>query len=131
MESTFMNATGRAANLMAIIADNTEIRTQVSQAIAVYEHGLNRDARGIRLANMIDPEDSHFDMESRSRWSTLSVEERHILQDYISLTCENFNLPEWQASALIMDQISIHGVRYARRNVQRCSQDSHIRGGQS
>ena len=35
-----MNATGRAANLMAIISDNKEIRTQVSQAImvALFRH---------------------------------------------------------------------------------------------
>jgi hypothetical protein len=126
METTFMNSTSRAANLKAIITDNKEIRSQISHTIAVYEHGLNRDLRGSRLANMIDPEDSHFDLESRSHWNMLCPDERQLLQDYLSWIYGNFNLAEWQASASIMDEISISGVRYAKTGVQKLNQDSYI-----
>lgn len=121
-----MNSTGRAANLKAILSDNKEIRSQVSEAIKVYEHGLKRDSRGIRLAHMLDPEDSHFDLESRSRWSALSPDERQMLHNYLAWVHEDFDLSEWQASASIMDQISISGVRYARKDVLKHDQDSHI-----
>jgi hypothetical protein len=121
-----MNASGRAANLKAMLSDNEDLRTRVSEAIKVYEHGQNRDSRGIRLANMIDPEDSHFDVESRSRWGALSLEERHLLQSYLSWVYEDFDLNEWQASASIMDEISIKGVRYAKKNVRKLDEDSHI-----
>ncbi|KAJ7692685.1 hypothetical protein B0H17DRAFT_1132921, partial [Mycena rosella] len=106
---------GRAANLKALLSDNKDIQSKVAEAIKVYEHGLKRDSRGIRLANMLNPEDSHFDLESRARWSALSTLERHMLHNYLSWIYEDFDLSEWQASASIMDQISISGVRYAKR----------------
>jgi hypothetical protein len=126
MEMTFMNATGRAANLKAILADNKDIRAQVSETIKVYEHALTRDSRGIRLANMLDPEDAHFDLKSRSHWGSLSMLERQLLRDYLFQRYDNFELADWQSNASIMDQISIKGVRYARKGVLRQDQDSHI-----
>jgi hypothetical protein len=126
METTFVKATGRAANLKAIISDTASIRLQVSEAVKVYEHGLMRNSRGNRLANMLDPLDPHFDMESQSRWSALTADERHLLHNYLSWAYEDFTLGEWQASASMMDQISISGVRYARKGVLKRDQDSHI-----
>lgn len=122
-----MNATGRAANLKALISDNPEIRSQASEAIKVYEHGSIRDSRGIRLAQMLDPKDTHFDLESRSRWGSLSVEERQLLQSYLqNKHGETFQLEDWMASGAIMDQITIAGVRYAQPGVLKRDQDSHI-----
>ncbi|KAK6997497.1 hypothetical protein R3P38DRAFT_2453289, partial [Favolaschia claudopus] len=128
IETTYMNATGRASNLKAILTDNKEVRSKVSETIKVYEHSLNRNSRGIRLANMIDPEDTHFDQESHSHWSTLTRTERHILQDYLCFTHPhtNITLSDWQASASIMDKISVNGVCYAQKNVQKFDQDSYI-----
>ncbi|KAJ6454036.1 hypothetical protein C8R47DRAFT_943180, partial [Mycena vitilis] len=55
MEATFMNATARAANLKAILADNPDVRACVSEAVKTYQHVSTRDSRGFRLAQMIDP----------------------------------------------------------------------------
>jgi hypothetical protein len=126
MEATFMNSTARAANLKAILADNADIRSHVSEAIETYERVSTRDSRGFRLAQMLNPDDSHFDLESRSQWSALSIEERQLLQEYLSWKFGDFSLETWKASALIMDQISINGVRYARENVLKHDEDSHI-----
>lgn len=126
MEATFMNSTARTANLKAILADNADIRAYLSNAIKTYERVSTRDSRGIRLAQMLDPDDSHFDLESRSRWSALSEEERQHLHGYLSAKHADFNLESWKASASIMDQISISGVRYARKNILKRDQDSHI-----
>ncbi|KAJ6544888.1 hypothetical protein DFH09DRAFT_1088420, partial [Mycena vulgaris] len=126
METTFMNSAARAANLKALISDNTEIREHVSEAIKAYERGSNRDSRGIRLAYMLDPNDPHFDLQSLSRWSSLSLEERQVLHSYLQWKHGDFNLEDWKASAAIMEQISITGVRYARKNVLKRDQDSNI-----
>jgi hypothetical protein len=126
MEATFMNSTARAANLKALLSDNPEIRSQVSEAIKVYERGSNRDSRGIRLAHMLDPNNAEFDLQSHSHWSSLSQHERQLLHQYLTWKHGDFNLEDWKASAAIMDQISIAGVRYARKNVLKRDQDSHI-----
>ncbi|KAJ7454114.1 hypothetical protein FB451DRAFT_1049806 [Mycena latifolia] len=126
MEATFMKSTARTANLKALLADNPEIRAKVSEAIKVYEWVSNRDSRGVRLATMLDPEDHHFDLESQSRWESLSPRERQLLHEYLCQKYEDFVLEDWKASASIMDQIAINGVRYARKNVLKRDQDSHI-----
>ncbi|KAJ6562025.1 hypothetical protein B0H19DRAFT_1259646 [Mycena capillaripes] len=126
MEATFMNSTARAANLKAILTDNAEIRSHASEAIKTFERVTNQDSRGFRLAQMLDPEDTHFDLEARSQWGVLSIEERQLLQDYLSWRYGDFDLESWTASGSIMDQISINGVRYARKNVLKHDQDSHI-----
>ncbi|KAJ6495928.1 hypothetical protein DFH09DRAFT_1103597 [Mycena vulgaris] len=96
------------------------------KAIKAYERGSNRDSRGIRLAYMLDPNDPHFDLQSLSRWSSLSLEERQVLHSYLQWKHGDFNLEDWKASAAIMEQISITGVRYARKNVLKRDQDSNI-----
>ncbi|KAJ6450226.1 hypothetical protein C8R47DRAFT_1084487 [Mycena vitilis] len=126
MEATFMNATARAANLKAILADNPDVRACVSEAVKTYQHVSTRDSRGFRLAQMIDPDDTHFDSEAQSRWGALSMLERQLLQEYLSWRYGDFDLQSWTASGSIMDQISVEGVRYARKNVLKRDQDSNI-----
>ncbi|KAJ7041267.1 hypothetical protein C8F04DRAFT_947486, partial [Mycena alexandri] len=53
MEATFMNSTARAANLKALLADNSDVRSHLSNAIKVYESVSIRDSRGSRLAQML------------------------------------------------------------------------------
>jgi hypothetical protein len=52
---------------------------------------------------MLNPDDSHFNLESRSQWTALSIEERQLLQEYLSWKFGDFSLETWKASALIMD----------------------------
>ncbi|KAJ7026829.1 hypothetical protein C8F04DRAFT_954197, partial [Mycena alexandri] len=126
MEATFMNSTARAANLKAMLADNPDVRLHLSNAIKVYENVSTRDSRGSRLAQMLDPHDTHFDLASTSQWGALSMEERQLLHNYLAWRYGDFDLEIWKASGSIMSQISIGGVRYARTNILKRDQDSYI-----
>ncbi|KAJ7447354.1 hypothetical protein B0H11DRAFT_1658847, partial [Mycena galericulata] len=126
MENTFMYSTQRMANIKALISDNTEIRSHVTEAIKVYDRESLRDSRGVRLVQILDPMNSHFDVASKSRWSALSMQERQLLQNYLSSKYADVSLESWQSSASIMDQISLNDARYARKNVLKYDQDSHI-----
>lgn len=126
IEATLMTATSRMANLKALLSDNPEIRSQVAEAVKVYERESRRDYRGVHLAQILDPTDSHFDVESKSKWASLSPLEREMLQSYLSYRYTDLHLAEWTTTASIMEQISLQGVRYARQNVLKYDQDSHI-----
>ncbi|KAK6988002.1 hypothetical protein R3P38DRAFT_2368749, partial [Favolaschia claudopus] len=126
IEATFMKATARAANLKAIIADNPTVRNKVSEAINAYEHLSGKSVQGFKLTQILDPDDTRFDRKARSQWGALSLEERQILHSYLTWRYGDFNLEIWQASASIMDQISIQGVSYAKENVLKYDRDSHI-----
>ncbi|KAJ7770251.1 hypothetical protein DFH07DRAFT_954069 [Mycena maculata] len=126
IEDTFLHSTQRMANIKALITDNLRIRSTVSEALEVFDRQSSRVSRGIRLVQILDPTDSDFDLASRSRWSALSVMERQLLRTYLSSKHPGFNLADWEASAIIMDQISLNGARYAKKDVLKYDEDSHI-----
>lgn len=121
-----MHSTQRMANLKALISDNPEIGAQVSEAIQVYKRQSARNSRGVGLMQILDPAHSDFDLATKSKWSTLSLQERQLLQKYLSRKYADYRLEDWEATALTMDQISLNGARYARNNVLKYDQDSHI-----
>ncbi|KAJ7429510.1 hypothetical protein B0H11DRAFT_2265471 [Mycena galericulata] len=123
LEKTLLYSTARMANLKALLSDNADIRTQVAETVKVYERESSRESRGARLMQFLD---SDVDIASKSRWGTISSDERQLLRHYLSRKYAPFDLETWKASAFIMDQISHQGVRYARQGVLKYDGDSHI-----
>lgn len=114
------------ANLKALISDDAEIRTHIAEAVKVYEHQLARISGGVSVAQILDPTSSHRDVAAKSAWAPLSVMERQLLQEHLSRKYGGYTLEDWQATALMMDRISLNGVRYARTDVFKSDGESHI-----
>ncbi|KAF8470345.1 hypothetical protein DFH94DRAFT_604409, partial [Russula ochroleuca] len=54
LESTFMHSSIREANLQALLLDDSEVRSQVSNLVEVYESIRAEDVCGTCLAHMVD-----------------------------------------------------------------------------
>lgn len=123
-----MNSTAHAANLHAILTDNLEIRSLVSQAVRAHEQTSRRDSRGIGLSQMLDPNGAPHDVVAgREIWSRLASEDRQLLNEHLQLKHGyGLGIGDWQASGVILDQTLIGGVRYARKSVLKADQDSYI-----
>ncbi|KAF8163876.1 hypothetical protein K438DRAFT_1775785 [Mycena galopus ATCC 62051] len=105
MEATFVKSTARAANLKAMLADDADIRSRVLEAVTTYDRLSTQDSRGVRLAQMLDIEDTHFDLEAHSKWGALSGKSARFYRTILSGNM---------------------GVRYTGKNVLKRDQDSYI-----
>lgn len=120
MESTFMQASARTANLKALLSDNPEIRAQVAATVKACD--LIAGPSAVEFdAN------PHSPVPSSSQWISLPRRERQLLHQYLRQKHgESFGVELWRASGIIMDEIWVGGVGYARQNVRKYDCDSHI-----
>ncbi|KII88032.1 hypothetical protein PLICRDRAFT_55048 [Plicaturopsis crispa FD-325 SS-3] len=122
MEGTFMEMSSRNANLRALLSDNQEVHSTVLEMVTTLDAITKEDTRGIRLANMLDPDQP----ETEPRPKT-TVQYQHRLSDeehtmLSRLFPQGVLVPRYVDS---VDQISSRGVRYATEG-SRASADSSV-----
>lgn len=84
MEATMMNSSGRTANLKAILSDNATVRRHVSSMIKTWETVSSRDARGTRLASLVDPVQPPTIIVQDGREAKMPEDLHHMLVDYLN-----------------------------------------------
>ncbi|TFK69216.1 hypothetical protein BDN72DRAFT_946470 [Pluteus cervinus] len=113
MESTFMRTSGQRSNLLALLADDPTVRDTVVEMVNALDQTTKEDARGSRLASMLDPSSPSYPLDT-SRALTLSAQDRRSLHSLISQLDPSFS-PHLQhpREAINLDEVSLHGVCYA------------------
>lgn len=110
LESTFMRKSSRYSNLLAILADDENVRRAVTEMVKTMESLSKEDLRGSRLASIMDPSLPKYVMDSNAKPFKLEREEHLLLCDLLHSTpAERLAL---STQALSLQEISISGVCY-------------------
>ncbi|TFK60989.1 hypothetical protein BDN72DRAFT_778743 [Pluteus cervinus] len=119
MESTFMRTSGQRSNLLALLADDLTVRDTVVELVSALDQATKEDARGSRLASMLDPNSPSYPLDT-SLALTLSAQDRRSLHNLISQLDPSFS-PHLQhpREAIDLDEVSLHGVCYAAMQTPR------------
>lgn len=120
-----MEVSGRSSNIRAILSDDLDVRRLVLKTVKSLDNIMKEDARGARLANMLDPEQPENELNNVSTPYYLEDEEHGLLVDLINNSNIWSGLESIPKYVVSMDQISIHGVRFATER-SKASSDSLI-----
>ncbi|KAH9066926.1 hypothetical protein EDB83DRAFT_2596557 [Lactarius deliciosus] len=139
LELTFMRSSIREANLKALLEDDSEVRSRVGDLVEVYKGILAEDARGTRLAHMIDvvhltqkTADIAYDgnslYESSLPDAILAAFRQFLHCKYPGLreedAAEGSSTPVASPEAKVLDRFSLRGVQYS--TASRRARDSHV-----
>ncbi|KAH9008495.1 hypothetical protein EDB83DRAFT_2235405, partial [Lactarius deliciosus] len=139
LKLTFMRSSIREANLKALLEDDSEVRSRVGDLVEVYKGILAKDARGTRLAHMIDvvhltqkTADIAYDgnslYESSLPDAILAAFRQFLHCKYPGLreedATEGSSTPVASPEAKVLDRFSLHGVQYSTASRRAC--DSHV-----
>ncbi|KJA14089.1 hypothetical protein HYPSUDRAFT_72760 [Hypholoma sublateritium FD-334 SS-4] len=131
LESTYMNTSASSANIRAILADNEHLCQIVYEMTDVMDDIALEDARGFRLASILNPNTPNATSRFKSLTSVIEQEYLPLLQALCGAGSRI--LPE----AIFFKEVSIRGVCYAiygstaRRNsyVQFQLSDTEVEAG--
>jgi hypothetical protein len=109
LESTMLYTSARHGNLRALLSDNEDIKRAIPEMLSVMETVDSEDARGYRLASILDPNSPTF--TPRSQTEGFLEHEPHLL------LCEILNqspnvLPK---RASFISEVSFRGVSYGSK----------------
>ncbi|KAH8976742.1 hypothetical protein EDB92DRAFT_1823306 [Lactarius akahatsu] len=136
LELTFMRASMREANLQALLADDSEVRSHVGDLLEAYKSTLSEDVRGTRLAHLIDAvhltqqTDFAYDRkrlrESRLPDAVLTVFIQFLYRKHPDLRAKDStgSSSTTSVSAQFLDKFSLRGVQYSTATCW--SRDSHL-----
>jgi hypothetical protein len=134
-----MYSSARKANLKALLKDNSEVRSQVSDLVETYKGILAEDVCGTRLAHIIDAvhltqqtAEIAYDINSLHESSLpdpiLVAFRQFLLCKHSGLkgedTAENHSNIVASPKAMVLDKLSLHGIQYSTENHRVC--DSHV-----
>jgi hypothetical protein len=128
-----MHSSVREANLRALLSDDSEVRSHVSELVEVYESILAEDVRGTRLAHMIDvvhPTQQTTDIAydgKRLRESSLPDAILPVFAHFLSCKYQAFepvDATEVSLKTQFLDKFSLQGVQYSTATCR--ARDSHI-----
>ncbi len=131
LESTLMNTSASSANIRAILADNEHIRQMVYEMTDIMDDIALEDARGFRLASILDPNTPSATSRFKSITSIIG-------QDYLPMLQVLCGTGSWiSPEAIFYKEVSIRGVCYgihdstAQRNsyVQFQVSDTEVEAG--
>lgn len=111
-----MNTAARSANLRAILADDSSIRKAVVDMVTIMDTTAKEDARGFRLASMLDPSQPEYTADSNAKPFKLDGQWQALLQDLIASANPAAQHLVFPTEALAVDEISIRSVRYGTSN---------------
>ncbi|RDB18682.1 hypothetical protein Hypma_014671 [Hypsizygus marmoreus] len=114
LESTFMNASARSSNLRAMLADDDEVRQAVMETMAVLEASEREDARGYRLASLLDPSAPAFTLDSHA--TPVQLEESTYAGISALITASSTQHLILPRGAMSVNEISVGGVSYGTRS---------------
>ena len=126
-----MNTSASSANIRAILADDEQIRHIVYEMTDVMDDIALEDARGLRLASILDPSVPHTTSRFRSTTSMIRQEYQQLVQ----ARCGTGS--EISPEAIFYKEVSVRGVCYgihdstAQRNsyVQFQHSDTEVEAG--
>lgn len=105
-----METTARASNLQAMLASDDDLRQSVIEMVTTLQSIEREDARGYRLANLLDPTSPAYSIESKAKPFELEDQLYQMLRTFITQgSGDELLLPR---TALSVDEISIGGVSY-------------------
>jgi hypothetical protein len=107
-----MKVASRNANLRAVLADDDDVRETVHEMINVMETVEKEDARGFRLASLLNPDQPVYADEPRAKPFQLGNLEYQLLRRLVEHTADD-RLRLFSRQARAFDEISIRGVRYS------------------
>ena len=116
LEATLLRGSIRNANLLAVLADDEEIRGSVLELMETLEAIQNEDIRGFRLATMLDPTMPELPSNSRLKRGVQGVLDDQQFEMFLNLRLPDRLLNE----VLFFEEISYNGVCYG-------SHPSHFR----
>ena len=131
-----MRASTREANLQALLADDSEVRSHVGDLLEAYKSTLAEDVRGTRLAHLIDAvhltqqTDFAYDRkrlrESRLPDAVLTVFIQFLYRKHPDLRAKDStgSSSTTSVSAQFLDKFSLCGVQYSTATCR--SRDSHL-----
>ncbi|KII89487.1 hypothetical protein PLICRDRAFT_108974 [Plicaturopsis crispa FD-325 SS-3] len=124
MEGTFLHSASRDANIRAMLADDADVRNTMRETVKALDAVANEDARGIRLAHMLDPDQPEFDLDAAFCPYYLNDDEHQQLSHLLH-TINPSDTVYAPRQVECVDRISIHGVRYAT-SASQASSDSSV-----
>lgn len=112
LESTFMRASARNANLRALLADDDETRKSVAEMIMTMQAIEDEDIRGIRKAKKLDPTLLDLDLiQSRADRITLDPSQFQLIKAHL-MEIHPDRILHLGSDALSLKEVSKDGVCY-------------------
>lgn len=111
LENTLLRTAGRGANLCALLSDDLDIRSTVSEMLKTIEAVQKEDIRGYQLAAIFDADSPAIDL-SKKKLINIETEIMHFLQQ---LRATKGQAP-LSIRALSFEKISYRGLQYGVYN---------------
>ncbi|KAJ3513964.1 hypothetical protein NLJ89_g2648 [Agrocybe chaxingu] len=107
LEGTMLRTSARSANVLALLSDNEDVRHLMQDMVNTFEGIQREDARGYRLASILDPNSPAFSPRSRPL-------QQEIPPPFFQIFCENFanGNPDIPKAALFFKEISRSSICY-------------------